>query len=378
MLAFQGVIRPIIAIQDLPFAMFAWMEGKAFKTWLAEMTGLSKALVYRGGLHTLRPSTQTNIRQHARKRGIERALKKGWSEAEFFDDEQWLLSLEERGAAGWTLFVSSSDNPASRVLSRSIDLALQFDHDLEALRRAAASNDLNGYRAVGADLASIHARQGNSGAEIDLWSSATTWVELESPTHKLLEAYWFEVMACLDGEWGHHHFPAMQPTPLFPFIWPTGDVDLVERGLPWEKFKRTLHRPNRRFLQFIYALFYRSKNGTWPNELPGATKVAEAWGLDAKAVTKYFDSTNLRASVAQSAWDQMSLHFLDEVVGGYPYVMTNLAICWQNTLLQVSASKLKSVIFPDKAAYSAIWQRHHAGLLEASQDKEPWPAWLIS
>ena len=38
MLAFQGVIRPIIAIQDLPFVMFAWMEGKAFKTWLAETT----------------------------------------------------------------------------------------------------------------------------------------------------------------------------------------------------------------------------------------------------------------------------------------------------------------------------------------------------
>ncbi len=378
MLVSLGVLRSIVAIQDLPFVMFAWMEGLAVKTWIAETTGLSKALVYRGGLDTLRPSTQAGVRKHARQRGLDKALKYGWSEQEFLENEQRLQAVEAQKGGGWALFVASSDNPLSPVLDRSVALAVRFDHDLEVLRQAAASCDIDAYRTAGALLASTHAQLGTLGADTEVWGSAATWQELELPTKQLLEAYWLEVHACLDAEWGSEHFPSMSPTPLFPFLWPTADTELAERGMPWADFKKNLHRPTRRFLQFIYAMFYRRKYGQWPIRPPGATKIAEAWGLDAKAVSKYFDATHLRASTAESAWDQMSIHFLGVVVAGYPALMARLAICWQNTLLEMSGSKLTGVIFLDKVAYQSAWCRHHAGLFNAKPGEDPWPTWLAS
>jgi hypothetical protein len=134
MLASHEVLRPILALQELPLAQAAWMEGLAYRTWLAETTGLSKGLVYRGGLSTLRPSTLGEAREHARQRAREQAQKGGWSDTEFLATEQRFLALDAQGGAGWAVFAASNDVPRAPALRVSVDLALKFDIDLEALR----------------------------------------------------------------------------------------------------------------------------------------------------------------------------------------------------------------------------------------------------
>jgi hypothetical protein len=376
MRASQQVLRYIIGMQELPLQQFAWLEGLAFRTWLANATGLSTTRIYNGGLEKLRPSTTEQVRQHAQDKGLARALANGWTQADFDARWQRIREVESKGGAAWAAFAVECDRPAEEYLPRTIELALSIDQHLEALREAAASQDLPGYAKLGADFCLAYGDVEAAELEPASWSSATDWAGLELPTARLIEAFWLDLHACLDAEWGGSWAAALQPAPLFTFLMPKVDPALLESPVPWAAFRKRLRRPTRRFLEFAYAITHRKGRRAWPDRAPGAAELAHALSMDPAAVANLFDQTKkLRAAAAEGAWDRLCEHFRVDNKG-YPSVMAHVAICWQHLLLRMVNYKLTTVMLLDAKSYESLWQRHRQALPGQATEPEPWPAWI--
>lgn len=375
----QKILRYVIGYQDLPLHQLGWLDGTAVKSRLHKLTGLAVGtLANLGNLARLRPKKLEKVQLHARTVALNGMLERGWTEEEA---DEWFTRIEQvRAQAGgsWAEWVLGLDGPKEPKLVRSLQLAIGFDRDIEALRNAAADDDLEHYRAIGEQLGARHKVVGDEECRFapELWRAAMGWEVLHDPTKFLLEAMYLGLHASIDAEFGAAFFSRFEPRPLFLDIAPVMNKATWPAGT---RPRKIVTGPVERLLVLSYALLYWRKHGhRWPIRPAGPSELGLAGDLDDFTVTKLSrGSKPLTIHQYEKWWDAVATHFgLKDVP--YPVPLVATAICWQRMLVQLDEEKLKCWHILSEEYYLHLWQQYRDQYAEESQSPaaEPWPEWL--
>ncbi len=374
--------RTVMAFQDAPLHLLAAQEGKAIRAWLSEWTGLSPARIGQGNLDNLRQSRLDRIEDHARQKAKKIAE---WSDDEL-DTRQRSLRLENGETGLWASWVAGVVVDPSTDIPYTLDIALNVDRLLQRLAVALQADDA---KEVGLAVRrcaatsrwsdSNQAQSGESGAA----GRAADGEDVSVIVSSLIEEAFYDLMSALDAEWGGTYFGKLSPAPVFLWVAPRVNPDLVLGQRP--KTKRNLmFRPVRRLLEISHALVHYGTTGDWPSSAAGAAEIGQACTWGERGIANLFDGTRkLTLKSYLSLWNGLCADLVrrKQVPSvECPVPLAAMAITFQRFLVQTTDEhKWRSFVVLDEQKYTSLWSRHRKNLAgQRPPGAVGWPAWLVN
>jgi hypothetical protein len=386
----------------MPFHGFAEGRNQSMRSLLQEVTGLSKARIANGNIGALRPSTEQKIDKH-----MQRWLEKEVNNPEVLAcvrekiaSSPLTLSGAQAPLAGW---LHMSELQPELPLSISKAVALVIDELVEALLNACRAGDLSAYQQIwlahfeqhgeavriGGDPVALPAAD----AELDLFRVIASWEDSVTPTKKVMDHLYIDVITALDAEWSSYYFCGRQSMPLFPLVMVRLQDGLMESKRATSR-KNVVYRPSRRLLEFLYALVYLVRYKKWPSSPPTPKKLAVALGEESSLISNHFDgSRKLTLKMVIRYWNRMLAHFMPERNEGQrpnpPFPLIELALQWQSLLIR---DKGKTIFLFDHEEYNTLWCHRRQQWLANQAEPDgaelkighpkneaiEWPAWMLS
>lgn len=277
--------------------------------------------------------------------------------------------------------------PASEI-PYTLDLALSVDDLLQKLVTALhAADEKAAFTAVRQCLETSKWRESaqamrcvsgpRSHATSDQGEDVSTIVS------KLLEELLYDLFSALDAEWGGEFFGKLRPEPIFLWIAPRLNPDLVPGQRPKTK-RNMLFRPIRRLLEISHAVAYWVDKKEWPHCAAGPAEIGKVCGWDEAAIANLFDGTRkltLKSYVA--LWNGLFAEVArrNSVPSvECPLPLAAMAIAFQRLFVKTFGEhKWRSFIVLDEAKYKSLWGRHHQKVAgQRPRGEVGWPAWLVN
>lgn len=369
-----------------PLLTFAAMERRSFPAFVSEVFSLSPSLVRRGRPLRLRQSTQDRALRHVIARA-ERLLggtaEPRWQRfQDFLQASPGRQSQEPRPFADLThLFAASSELP----LPLATEQAIRIDRFLMAAIDAYQRDDLAAFKALfDAYDWRFPAKAGESPTQREnerrvRFSNATSWEEALGAARGYDEQLLLGWLAAVDAEFGALYFKKLKPRPLSLLVAPRFKPGLdFKTAKPFSQ-RNALLRPQRRILEFCYAILYWPLHEKWPQKAPGRSQLGSALGLSDGNVGNLFDGTaKLRLKDLLGKWMAMSLALGYERCFKPPWVLMAIAVLMEHTLIDHRNGKLESVNLIDAVEYRRLWQWHRDQWAKQlpPAGTAPWPNWL--
>lgn len=378
----QSAIRKACElILQLPFQWAALLDGINPKTFLANVTGISKSRVAEGSLDQLRPSSLRRAEEHSRRLARERALEAGFSEGEFDD----LLASQPRLDIGllssWGGLFHFWSNSDGVDMTETIVCAVALEGFAVELHAATEGGDWMAARRVALKFLGSGAYQSfDLGVPRSSWETAEGWGQLHPLLDRVLMAAYETLFATLDAEWGAQYFGSLLPQPVL--LWLAPEVDLCADG----KLSRRngIRRPVRKLLELSFVLAERAHSRTWPSKAPGRGELGKALELADAHVGNYFDGTRKMTLKAFGTWWQMMTNamaqrFRKDLDMPAPMMLARVGLLWQGYWVKEDAGKLRAVILLDQADHRRRWQAIRRRLsAKYPEGQGDWPAWLTA
>ncbi len=367
-----------------PLAILGQIQGKSFRPWLTEVTGLSAGRIAQGNLEKVRPSKIKQIQENSTAWAHEQGKKRGWSA----DEVSALIANAPKKCDGdtgpWASWIKSMEVQDTIRLPYAIARALQADELLQSLINACNNHDIDKFKQVASAHQKVNAHTKQQPDEAK-WTAISEWSELGPVLNNLLESRLFDIYTALDAEWACQYFQAMRPMPLFLWVAPriNDEWDVQGGNKP---SRNPIHRPVRRLLELCHALVHMHYRKHWPLFPVGRSELGKAMDLSDTLVGNYFDGTKkLTLRDYSNVWQALCRHFSpanrDPVdFPSFPVPLGIMAITWQETLIRnTSESKLKSFVLVDEDDYKNRWQRHRInGTGQPPPGDVDWPEWLLN
>ena len=364
----------------IPFELFTLLEGKATRSLISEITGISVSHLRSGKNVTLRESTENRAIRNATEWSHKRVIAQGWSE------EEWSLLVESAPSsiAGeprpFADFIHGLKSPGAYEFPQATAFAEEIDLTVIKLLDAYKSDDLESFRrsVLECDWVAAVASQQEISEQMAALRTVTDW----DAALTVAQQFIFDMLLCyfaaLDAEFGLTYFTRFELRPLFLLVMPKLN-EKIDPGLFDNISKRNLIRqPIRRLLELSHALMVWGKDQHWPCKPVGRKELGAALGLDDQYIGNYFDGTrNMHAKSFVSYWEKMCETVADCPPFYAPLPLLLAAIFWQRTITRYSNQKIKSFILPDKEKYTRFWMWHHQRWgSQLNRDAVGWPTWL--
>ncbi len=361
-------------------------EGVSAQTFFKRFSGLSQAHVSSHGLTT---KTAARARQAEaftqQKLGADLQVA-GYSLREI---EEIFANAPSGAYAGFAYglgLLGVAKFPLSGQRAESLDLAIG-----QALT-ALASRDIAAYRAAAISVGSgcLALLEGeladNVKALVRVLEQARTWLNLISPTSRLLDHAWWAFAAGLDLEWHLSYLSPLEPEPTLPWLWPRFHPDFDERNSHKLKKGVVIH-PAQSLLQVMWLLVKRKydRQGVWPRGYAGATELAEDIGLvalgDGQLRKLFIGEKKATGKVVVSIWRSLCQTLSPREEFDAPWLWIVMAIWFERHMVTPDSGsrRAKSILIPSEDLYRALWQGHRrrwAAQLPMSGNLR-WPDWLL-
>lgn len=398
-----GVAIVLEAFSLMPSLAVAEGMGKSMRALFKEVTGQDVTRL-----------AKVKVREKTLQAMEERQQR--WLEGQFKDFPEGLARLSEHMAtapktcsgaqAAWATWIHQQEQPPALHLPISKAVGLAIDELVESLRNHCRTDDLTAYRQAWLDHFRHHGLLIRAGGEAvlkpmapdapdwDKLQSMTNWEIANQLTRELLEGLYFDLVSALDVEWSAWYFAVMQPMPLFPLVM-VKVHDGLKNGEEPKPRKNLIRQPQRRLLEFMYAVMEYKFRDRWHKKEPLPKVVGKALDLLPAEVSNYFDGTRrLTYKKVDNYWRQLIKHFSGKTAApaempAPPMPMVALALHWQ-TLLVLDKGKEKSFILVDLDSYNERWklrrqrwESQNKGMTERpaghpTKELGEWPAWMLN
>lgn len=377
----------IEAFALMPLHGHAEVNGKALRTVLQEMTGLTPSRIAKGKLDSMRPSTLTKIAIHQEEWLKEQAGKSTELLASMQASIATTPKMTSGGIGQLAAWVHGFEKLPELPLTRSKQVALVVDELIETLMSACMAGDLAAYRQAllkhfgqhGSPIRLEGEPLAPMDGDIQEIKGLSSWQEARALIGQLFEHLYLDILSALDVEWGNLISGNEHVPPLFPLVMPKAK-DGLELGIVPASKKNLFIRPSRRLLVLMHALLHRYYRLKWPPKAASPRVLSESLDLMPSDLSNYFDgSRKLTYSKAANYWKDLCHHFSKgqarlQDMPILPAPLIWLALYWQQILVN---DKERSIILLDTATYFAFWQRRHDMWLGPSKDSAiEWPSWL--
>lgn len=401
------VKRVLEGFSLIPLAMTAASRGLSVKSFISDVTGLSKARVSSADFSNLRASTQRRI--DARIESRIRSQVDGVGAAEnFIESMKSFPRLTSGGYAPHAGLMRAFELAAGDSLPLSMGVSLAVDELIDSLIKCCDAGDFDGFK----ESLDMYLTQMCQLSEeprsdsFDEWfrwqitglTSMGDWVSADKYIRKLLEALYLEIIGTLDAEWGRLYFVGIRRPPVFALL--MIDVFIGADGKERVGYEGGGKQPSRILLEFFYSLIFRMRYKSWPSKPPGRKDLADILSspgasevMSPADIGNYFDATkNLTVDLIEEHWYQMFHHFFPERTEGkrvrLPIPIVVFALYWQRAIRTGARMNRSSILRWNLSYYLDVWDRkmkclalvvgaHHEHSVAADAPFE-WPEWLLS
>ncbi|BCO28253.1 hypothetical protein MIZ03_3153 [Rhodoferax lithotrophicus] len=388
------VRQKLEALTIFPLANLGLIQGKTWRPFFTEITGLSVGRIAQGNIDKIRPSTLKRVQENVTAWAYEQGKKRGWTTEDLSAQMAAVPKKLDGKVGSWASWIKSMEIPDLMYLPLTIALALKADELFQSLIDACNQDDIERFKC---DVCTHHGSINRTilidTAESDTkrlsgdpkWAAISNWDEIGAILMSQLESILLDIYTSLDAEWGNQYFQATNPVPFFLWIAPriNENWDIQLGPIP---SKNMIHRPVRRLLELSYAVAHRHYRKRWPSAAVGRSELGKALQLSDTHVGNYFDGTRkLSLSTYTTYWEVMCQHLSsarDKSKSGLrcPTPLAVMAITLQEMLIvNTNENKLKSFTLLSEDDYKRRWECHRRNLVipSSSVDVE-WPVWLLN
>lgn len=384
--------------------LLALAEGRnlSVRSLVQEVTGLSRARIASGNLDAVRPSTQKKIEVHQQQLLVDHFK----DNPEALERVRMHIAASPRTRSGadapWAGLIHGFEHFPAHPLPQSKAAALVVDELVEALMNACQAGDLATFRGTLVNHFEYHGMAIRVGKEpvtepaapsdLAAMRALEDWPQTTQLTRRLADDLYLDLISTLDVEWGRWYFGGMQSLPLLPLVMVRLQDGLLEGKKP-KSPKNVFIRPQRRLLEFFYAIMAHRFNGKWDKGPARPKALAQALDLLESDVSNYFDGTRkLTYKKVDNYWSQLFKHFskgrwIPEEMPAPPMPMVVLALHWETLLIREGGRK---IVLPDIEYYNVLWKHRQRQweTLQAEREKDApnaghpkrdrieWPAWM--
>lgn len=374
--------HPLLTLGHLPLILLIQLEGKAPRTFLSEILGLSSSRLRRSNQSKLRASTEQKAIHSARQWGRQRALRQGMSPDEFSAMEASFPSRLAGKPRPYADFIYGQQEPLPLTQAFGEDI----DNLLDSLQASYLSNDLPSFQKIlmEFDRWSAQIQPSETAAEKFLRrrqavGMAKDWQRTFEAAAGIADDIIFCFFAALDVEHGATYFKVFRPLPLFPLLLPKLHPDFDPENPANTPKRNFIRRPARRLLEFSYAMMAWRRPRRWQKRPASRQELARALKLDEQHVGNLFDGTrNLTGTLFASLWEKLCRNVAKHEPFSLPLPLLIATVFWQSGLIAMQPNqKLKSVVLLDQDDYLSYWTWHRrrwaSQLTNGSAD---WPKWF--
>lgn len=390
----DAVRQKLEALTIVPLAHLGLIQGKTWRPFFTEITGLSAGRIAQGNIDKIRPSTLKKVQGNVTAWAYEQGKKRGWTTEECSAQMESVPKKLDGKVGSWASWIKSMERPELICFPLTIALALKADELLQSLIDACNHDDIERFKRdvcthqEGSNQTRLIGSPGPATKPLTQdakWDAISDWNKISAILAKRLDYVLLDIYSGLDVEWGNQYFPTMHPLPLFLWIAPriNENWDLQLGPIP---SKNQIHRPVRRLLELSYAVVHRHYRKRWPSAPVGRSELGKALQLSDAHVGNYFDGTRkLTLNAYSTYWQAMcrhlsSAHDKPEESPICPTPIAVIAITWQETfIVNTSKNKLKSFVLLDEDDYKRRWECHRRNWAILSPSVEgDWPVWLLN
>lgn len=390
----DAVRQKLEALEIVPLANIGLIQGKTWRPFFTEITGLSAGRIAQGNLENIRPSTLKRVQENVTSWAYEQGKKRGWTPEDCSAQMAAVPKKLDGKVGSWASWIKSMEIQDVMHLPLTIALALKADELLQSLIDACNHDDIERFKRdvcthqEGSNQASLMGSLGPASKQLTQdakWDAISDWNGLSEILSKRLEYVLLDIYSGLDAEWGNQYFPTTHPLPFFLWIAPriNENWDIQSGPVP---SKNLIHRPVRRLLELSFAVAHKHYRKRWPSAPVGRSELGKALLLSDAHVGNYFDGTRkLTLSAYSTYWQAMCRHLSSahDKSGNdliCPTPLAVMAITWQETLIEnTSENKLKSFTLLGEEDYKRRWECHRRkwAILSPSIEVD-WPVWLLN